>query len=138
MRIPIIVLAAALIAGTASRRRSPAQRLDRHPGPHRAGHSHRRPHRTVAERFDAANTALDGHLTMAQARAGHTNAVVRDSARDQREYDEPQFAVVEHAAGSPAAAFTAPAARAPGRAGPLPNSKPWKPKRANRLPNSSR
>jgi len=40
-----------------------------------------RPHRgrrTLAERFDAANTTHDGKLTLAQARAGHMNAVARD------------------------------------------------------------
>lgn len=43
-----------------------------------------RPHRgrrTLAERFDAANTTHDGKLTLAQARAGHMNAVARDFAQ---------------------------------------------------------
>jgi len=36
--------------------------------------------RTLQERFDASNTAHDGHLTLEQARAGKMNAVVRDFA----------------------------------------------------------
>ncbi len=38
--------------------------------------SHRR--RTLAERFAAANTTHDGHLTADQAKAGRMNAIVRD------------------------------------------------------------
>ena len=34
--------------------------------------------RTLAERFDAANTTHDGHLTLEQARAGRMIAVARD------------------------------------------------------------
>jgi hypothetical protein len=47
-----------------------------------------RPHRgrrTLAERFDAANTTHDGKLTLAQARAGHMNAVARDFAQIDKE-----------------------------------------------------
>jgi len=33
---------------------------------------------TLAERFEAANTTHDGHLTAAQAKAGRMNAVFRD------------------------------------------------------------
>lgn len=36
--------------------------------------------RTLQERFDASNTAHDGHLTLEQARTGKMNAVVRDYA----------------------------------------------------------
>ncbi len=39
-----------------------------------------RVHRTLAERFAAANTTHDGKLTVEQARAGHLRAVVRDFA----------------------------------------------------------
>ena len=41
----------------------------------------RRTHRSLAERFDAANTTHDGKLTLSQARAGHMNAVARDFAK---------------------------------------------------------
>ena len=37
-----------------------------------------RGHKTMAERFSAANTSHDGKLTLEQARAGHLRAVVRD------------------------------------------------------------
>ncbi|HYZ62866.1 MAG TPA: hypothetical protein VE650_10470 [Acetobacteraceae bacterium] len=37
--------------------------------------------RTLAQRFEAANTTHDGKLTLAQARAGHMNAVARDFAQ---------------------------------------------------------
>lgn len=46
--------------------------------PANAAPTHRR--RTMQERFDAANTTHDGHLTLEQARAGRMNAVVRDFA----------------------------------------------------------
>ncbi len=46
--------------------------------PANAAPTHRR--RTMQERFDAANTTHDGHLTPEQARAGRMNAVVRDFA----------------------------------------------------------
>ncbi|MGI4943724.1 MAG: hypothetical protein ACRYHQ_24690 [Janthinobacterium lividum] len=46
------------------------------PLPTGAAPAHRR--RTMQERFDAANTTHDGHLTLEQARAGRLNAVVRD------------------------------------------------------------
>ena len=39
-----------------------------------------RGHRTLAERYAAANTTHDGKLTVEQARAGHLRAVVRDFA----------------------------------------------------------
>ncbi|GAC1337813.1 MAG: hypothetical protein NVSMB18_03260 [Acetobacteraceae bacterium] len=42
-----------------------------------------RPHQarqTFAQRFEAANTTHDGHLTLAQAQAGHMPSVVRDFA----------------------------------------------------------
>src|SRR4051812_48239926 len=45
--------------------------------------------RTLAERFDAANTTHDGKLTLSQARAGRLNAVARDFAqidKDKRGY----------------------------------------------------
>jgi hypothetical protein len=42
-------------------------------GPHAHG-----AHRPLAERFAAANTTHDGHLTLAQARAAKMNEVVRD------------------------------------------------------------
>ena len=45
----------------------------------------RRGRRTLAERFDAANTTHDGKLTLAQARAGHMNAVARDFAQIDKE-----------------------------------------------------
>jgi hypothetical protein len=41
----------------------------------------RRGRRSLAEQFDAANTTHDGKLTLAQARAGHMNAVARDFAQ---------------------------------------------------------
>lgn len=37
-----------------------------------------RAHRTLAERYAAANTTHDGKLTLEQARSGHLRAVVRD------------------------------------------------------------
>ena len=48
------------------------------PAPADGASTHRR--RTAQERFDAANTTHDGHLTLEQARAGRMNAVVRDFA----------------------------------------------------------
>lgn len=48
------------------------------PAPADSSPTHRR--RTMQERFDAANTTHDGHLTLEQARAGRMNAVVRDFA----------------------------------------------------------
>lgn len=40
--------------------------------------THRR--RTMQDRFDAANTTHDGHLTLEQAHTGRMNSVVRDFA----------------------------------------------------------
>src|SRR4051812_4276304 len=44
-----------------------------------------RSRRTLAERFDAANTTHDGKLTLSQARAGRLNAVARDFAQIDKE-----------------------------------------------------
>jgi hypothetical protein len=41
--------------------------------------------RSLADRFDAANTTHDGKLTLSQARAGHMNAVARDFAQIDKE-----------------------------------------------------
>jgi hypothetical protein len=41
--------------------------------------------RSLADRFDAANTTHDGKLTLSQARAGHMNAVARDFAKIDKE-----------------------------------------------------
>src|SRR5436305_11591397 len=50
-----------------------------------AATTHRSTRRTLAERFDAANTTHDGKLTLAQARAGRLNAVARDFAQIHKE-----------------------------------------------------
>ena len=52
------------------------------------GAAHRHAHRTLQERFDAANTTHDGHLTLEQARS-KMPAVARDFAAidtDQKGY----------------------------------------------------
>lgn len=45
-----------------------------------------RTRRTMAERFDAANTTHDGHLTLAQAKAGRMVAVSRDFAQIDKQH----------------------------------------------------
>ncbi len=89
MRLTTIAAALALLTGpvlaqpaaqptqpTAPRSARPATAAA--PAPADAAPTHRR--RTMQERFDAANTTHDGHLTLEQARAGRMNAVVRDYA----------------------------------------------------------
>ena len=85
MRLTMIAAALALLAGPvlAQPAQSPAPRSGppttaQAAAPADAAPRHRR--RTMQERFDAANTTHDGHLTLEQARAGHMNAVVRDFA----------------------------------------------------------
>ena len=48
------------------------------PGRHKGGHGGHHEHHPLAERFAAANTTHDGHLTLAQAHAAHMSGVVRD------------------------------------------------------------
>ena len=48
--------------------------------PHRA-------RRTLAQRFEAANTTHDGKLTLEQARAGRLNAVARDFDKIDKDKD---------------------------------------------------
>ena len=85
MRLIMVAAALALLAGpvlaqssqpAAPRSGQPATAAATAPG--NAAPAHRR--RTMQERFDAANTTHDGHLTLEQARAGRMNAVVRDFA----------------------------------------------------------
>jgi len=45
-----------------------------------------RSRRSLAARFDAANTTHDGHLTLEQARAGRMRAVVRDFAKIDKDH----------------------------------------------------
>ena len=89
MRLAGILLASVLIAGVAQAQGSAPSSSQQEPAPappaasapsttsSRPAHPHRG-RRTLAERFDAANTTHDGKLTLSQARAGHMNAVARD------------------------------------------------------------
>ena len=82
MRLTMIAAALALLAGSGfaqpvmPRPGQPATAAAPAPA-NSAASGHRR---TMQERFDAANTTHDGHLTLEQARAGRMNAVVRDFA----------------------------------------------------------
>lgn len=82
MRLLFVAAALALMAGpslaqpAASRPAQPTTAAA--PTPVLATAPHHR--RTMQERFGAANTTHDGHLTLEQARAGRMNAVVRDFA----------------------------------------------------------
>jgi hypothetical protein len=64
--------AAAPSAATAPAARTPAP-------------AHRTTRRTLAQRFEAANTTHDGKLTLEQARAGRLVAVTRDFAEIDKE-----------------------------------------------------
>ena len=80
MRLTIIAAALALLAGPGFAQPAaprPGQPATAAAPSSSAGPGHRR---TMQERFDAANTTHDGHLTLEQARAGRMNAVVRDFA----------------------------------------------------------
>jgi hypothetical protein len=98
MRLATILLASALIAGAAQAQViSPMGGSTNNPqaptppaastssGPATPAARPHRGRRTLAERFDAANTTHDGKLTLAQARAGHMNAVARDFAQIDKE-----------------------------------------------------
>jgi len=85
MRLTMIAAVLALAAGPAlAQSAQPAGPRSGQPAtaaaaaPANVAPTHRR--RTMQERFDAANTTHDGHLTLEQARAGRMNAVVRDFA----------------------------------------------------------
>ena len=78
MRLPILAAALLILTGPAW---AQAPALPRTTTPAAASPANPvRPNarRTMQERFDAANTTHDGHLTLEQARAGRMNAVVRD------------------------------------------------------------
>ncbi len=83
MRILTLLLATALLSGTAMAQAiSPLTGSTGSARPDvqvpAAAPVRPRAHRTIAQRFDAANSTHDGHLTLSQARAGHMNAVARD------------------------------------------------------------
>jgi len=85
MRLTMIAAVLAVLAGPVlAQSAQPAAPRSGQPAtaaagaPANAAPTHRR--RTMQERFDAANTTHDGHLTLEQARAGRMNAVVRDFA----------------------------------------------------------
>ncbi len=98
MRVPTLLLAMALLTGTAAAQTispltgstgTPARTDAQAPGAPAPAPIRPRAHRTMAQRFDAANTTHDGRLTLAQARAGHINAVARDFSaidRDRKGY----------------------------------------------------
>lgn len=81
MRLSLIAAVLALTAGPAlAQPAAPRPALPAPAASGRAAPATPQPRRTQQERFDAANTTLDGHLTLEQARAGRMNAVVRDFA----------------------------------------------------------
>lgn len=65
---------------------APAAAPDAGPAAAPAARAHRA-HRTLAERFSAANTTHDGKLTLDQARAGHMVAVARDFDKIDKDKD---------------------------------------------------
>lgn len=76
MRLQFLAAALLMLAGPAWAQAPAPQR----PAPAAASSATPHHRRTMQERFDEANTAHDGHLTLEQARAGKMNAVVRDFA----------------------------------------------------------
>lgn len=93
MRIPILVVTFLLLVGAAQAQViSPLQGSSgtpagltsaapssAAPAPAAAARPHQA-RQTFAQRFEAANTTHDGHLTLAQAQAGHMPSVARDFA----------------------------------------------------------
>jgi len=79
MRLSMIAAVLALMAGPALAQPA-APRSAAPAAAARATLAAPHPRRTPQQRFDAANTTHDGHLTLEQARAGRMNAVVRDFA----------------------------------------------------------
>ena len=75
MRVAALAAALMLVAGAAT-----AQALQAPPAGASQPAQPQHVRRTFQERFDAANTTHDGHLTLEQARAGRMVAVARDFA----------------------------------------------------------
>jgi hypothetical protein len=99
MRSIAVVLTSLLAAGAALAQTPPSQSAPptsppaasapAAPSPGTSGTAAPTRHRTrrsLAERFDAANTTHDGKLTLEQARAGHLNAVARDFAQIDKQH----------------------------------------------------
>ena len=81
MRVTAFAAALMLIAGAAAAQAPrPVQSSPALQAPQAGAAQPHHGRRTFQERFDAANTTHDGHLTLEQARAGRMVAVARDFA----------------------------------------------------------